>query len=411
MPDNLTLTGLAKGDSMKKAAKSVSALVRAAGIARHGEKAGYDGWRGSLILSADANDRGGRVIATEPSGHHGMGRTVVDAKGLAHSLAANALRLECLRELRRIGHDRESIAPAWATTVDFDIALAAKLEGRHPLELHAALTARWNLTEEKPYGHLHGKWHAGRRNATHVERRGSDCGLPVWPGMSGVVKSGWDVEGSHVALEMLDLDGGAYLSARSSYWKVSLPRELSDEEVAGLGDGIGIRAHVAHPWAHGRRLIIASVARSKKRTNLTLDMQAHRRAPRGPGDRLTSIHSKVRVSRPTEEIMERARATARAILEAGGCDEKEIAFLPFENAMDFEDVGADTMPDAAQAAARVVGDSALARRIKTSFLKRMAEGETDPWEGVARDVAALMREAGVFMGPALMELGSGEETA
>lgn len=398
---DLIITGLSGEKGMGGIEEAITPLVRALDLTAD-EGMSFDGWHGTLSLAVKGDRMGNPITAGRQTT---MGKKVasVDAKALARALAAMALEITCRRELRRLALDRLDLAPAWATTVSFDIALAAKLEDRTPQELYDALKAVWTAVPASHH-HLQGKWHAGRRNAMYIERRGFDAGLPNWPGMSGIARPSH--YGSHIELEMLDLDGGAYLSARNTNWRLSIPREMSDEEVAKLGDGVGIRRYVDSAYVRGRRLLVNSVSRSKKKTTLALQLtRTHKVAEYG----YTTVWTKVRVADVPKVLRNQAERLAKAILKAGCIEDETIELVPFGidggrmDVIDFADVRPDPMPDI-DTDLPVVGQSALAARIKTSFLKRMGQGETDPWEGVARDVAEMMRDAGVFLGPDLMEL-------
>jgi len=403
---NLHITSLREPKHSEAITRGAALLMRAAGIDANDETVRVDGSNGTFSIDAPGAragfDRPEIGTANRNFGYQKPIAAKDVLPSLARGLASEALRMVCSRELRGMKIKPGTLPPAWAMCVDFDLALALKLEGKHPKQLHAGLARKWGKGPDK-YPRDRGKWHAGRRIAQGVERYGVDADLPDWPGISGELDDHWSYRWRRIRMHMLDFGDGSYMSARRSYTKISLPRELSDEEVARLGDGIGLTHYVKHPFVRSRRLMIAAVARSKKRTTITLSTAS---AANGAlkRDGYTPFYTSVRIAEPPPRLVERAKALAGEILAAAGLEGETVELKPFADGMAFADVKPDDLPlDGAEAEA-VVGPTRLAAGIKKSFLKHMAKGEEDPWESVARDVAAMMREAGIFLGPNLMEM-------
>lgn len=398
---NLTIHGLTSTTHADDIAHGAAMLLRLAGVDVSEERVSIDVSIGTLtIREPDLSNRHDEIgtTRTEHMQMHGGQRAGEFVPALARQLAREALRLLCTRHLREMAKQPGRLPPAWATTVDFDLALAAKLEGKDIVDLHAALASKVGMKPDKAPRDRN-KWHVGRRVAQGVERYGVDADLPDWPGMSGEIEWSHHSRTVNVRMHMLDFENGAYLSARTSYSKISLPRELSDEEVLRIGDGSGLGSQITHPFIASRRILVSGSERSKTKTTLLL------RTGNGATALLlregnTGANVRVRMAEPPQWMVDQAAGIAKGIMHAGGIASETIPMKPFLDAMAFADVVPDRIPHVVLQR-QGVGLTVLAKGIKASFLRHMAEGE--PWDAMARDVAMLMREGGTFLAADLLD--------
>lgn len=374
----IVVNGLSKDGSLDRLSTTIGKTLRAAGVSKAGEDVTIDLHRGTITLRLDTPDRW--TASLELAGPTVTYRDVADvravAKDISRSLARGALLLVCWRMTR--GDWDAGMPPAWACHTRPDLVRAVRHSGGTLLKLHAAIAGQW-AKRAGLMKHDVGKWHVGADKGANVERRGMSGGLPTWDGMTGTVERP-DVRTQAVAqikLGSIDLGSRAYYRSAHPYCKITIPRELHDDDVRRLGAGEGIPLYVDHPFTRTKRFEINSVNRSAKTTTIIL---------KDPRD-----YQSVRVAPVPVEITAQANALRMAIEKAGAIDPQRMT--PYDIGIDEQDVPEEAV--AVPAPPAPLQPSLLAETIKRAFLRQMAKGDAEPWENIARDVTDLLTRHGV----------------